>query len=456
MLFRSEKKYIGSNERKFISELVFLALRIKALADFCIKMDTNPKLNSQNIDDRKSLMTIISTFVLSGLEDLKFTIDSKEVIQKLNSNKNIDLNNLAIESISQLLNIDIQQVKILTDEIFKNYKLICNKSNLIIEKKLIIDEEDWDILENRLSFPKWILKSLLKSNPSISSTSELAALATSMLSPAPVCLRINEIATTREFIINILKSHSLNPEPSTISPSGIILDKRFNLQNLDLLKSGLIEVQDTGSQLISYIVAPEKGWKILDACAGAGGKTLHLATLQQDKGKIIASDIEPQKLKELNFRAKRFGFKSISTVRNYLNNNEVYKNDVFDAVLVDAPCSGSGTLRRMPMAKWRLTPKLLNKLSENQFNILSMSSKFVKVGGVLVYATCSIFGEENDLVVDRFLKSNENFEPEPMINAFNKYRINSIAISDDAYKLQLLPSVHKTDGFFAARMIRTS
>ena len=220
---------------------------------------------------------------------------------------------------------------------------------------------------------------------------------------------------------------------------------------LKLFKDGLLEVQDEGSQLISYILNPEKGDYILDACAGAGGKTLHIASIMNDTGRIIATDVESNKLKELNKRASRFGYKSIETVsfNNFENSSKFGK---FDKIIIDAPCSGMGTVRRSPMLKWRLTPEILLKHQKKQLEILNFYSKHLKPGGFLVYSTCSIMSSENHEVIKKFLSTNEDFFPEPIKPSIDLFNITGLNLGENDYQLQLLPSVHNCDGFFMAKL----
>jgi 16S rRNA (cytosine967-C5)-methyltransferase len=200
---------------------------------------------------------------------------------------------------------------------------------------------------------------------------------------------------------------------------------------------------------------------VLDACAGAGGKSLHIGVLQKNRGEIIASDIEYQRLKELPIRAKRSGITTIRTVQlsgkatpSALPEQLERVKASCDAVIIDAPCSGMGTVRRMPMTKWRLTPELLRKHGQKQLEILQSFSHAVKDDGILLYSTCSLMPQENQHVVRAFLDQHPEFTPEALAPAFAENGVRIPALSNDAAMLTLTPAQHGTDGFFMARLRR--
>lgn len=257
-------------------------------------------------------------------------------------------------------------------------------------------------------------------------------------------------------LLQAFLNQSYKCSEGNLSPASIIFHKRTLLMSTKEYKKGLFEVQDEGSQMISFAVAPESDWKILDACAGAGGKSLHLADLQNDKGQIIAADVIKGKLFALSKRMRRPGFQSI--VPHAWNSKNKPPNEMkkgsFDAVLVDAPCSGTGTIRRMPYHKWRLDENLLERLTKKQLSILKQYSSYVKPGGILVYATCSIMPQENDVIADKFLKSEPDFEPYPVKPALETYGIHIKGLEDDSNKFHLYPVYHGCDGFFAAKFKR--
>jgi 16S rRNA (cytosine967-C5)-methyltransferase len=197
--------------------------------------------------------------------------------------------------------------------------------------------------------------------------------------------------------------------------------------------------------------------RILDACAGAGGKTLHLADITKDSAQILANDVEPRRLKEVTARSRRAGINNISaTIFQSRKKSIDYKKyyEYFDLVLVDAPCSGMGTLRRNPMKKWTLTPKLLLKLQSRQIEILEFYGRFVRPGGALVYATCSIMPQENEAVAQHFLDNNPSFSADPIAPRLAEFTMAIPALPGESHTMRLQPDIHKTDAFFVARMAK--
>jgi 16S rRNA (cytosine967-C5)-methyltransferase len=219
-------------------------------------------------------------------------------------------------------------------------------------------------------------------------------------------------------------------------------------------------VQDEGSQLIGYALSPGPGEKVLDACAGAGGKTLHIADLTNGRASILATDMDFIRLRELGKRAYRAGIDSIKTQLiksgKPIDIKNIGDNGLYDSVLVDAPCSGIGTVRRMPMQKYRLNEALLEKHAKKQLEILNNYSQLVKDGGILVYSTCSLMPEENSGVVGKFLSLHPEFCADPLEPVFSEHGIKLMGLSENSNTLTLFPHIHGTDGFFMARLIKSS
>ena len=245
---------------------------------------------------------------------------------------------------------------------------------------------------------------------------EIAALNTQ----ASVILRTNRLKTTKEHLADALASEQIITETIKGYSDALRLQKRANVFSTDAFKNGLFEVQDASSQLVAPFAEVQPGFRVVDACAGAGGKTLHLAALMQNKGQIIALDIYANKLKELKRRARRNNAHNIET--RWIDNSKVIKklHGSADRVLIDAPCTGLGVLRRNPDAKWKLDQKFLESVTKTQRDILSSYSKIVKDGGKLVYATCSILPQENSAQIKHFLASEEGkgFELEKENNIY--------------------------------------
>jgi 16S rRNA (cytosine967-C5)-methyltransferase len=220
---------------------------------------------------------------------------------------------------------------------------------------------------------------------------------------ADVILRVNTLKTNKEQLQGELFDLDIETEFLKDYPNALKLKERTNVFQTEAFKNGLFEVQDASSQLVAEFLNVEPGMRVVDACAGAGGKTLHIASLMENKGQIIALDIYKNKLDELKRRAKRNGAFNIET--RAIDSTKVIKKlyDKADRVLIDAPCSGLGVLRRNPDAKWKLEPEFIENIKKTQQEILQQYSKIVKPGGQLVYATCSVLPSENQEQVKKFL-----------------------------------------------------
>lgn len=227
--------------------------------------------------------------------------------------------------------------------------------------------------------------------------------------PAAAILRTNTLRTNVSQLKALLSKEDIDTKEIKGYPLALELDERKNVFLTNAFKSGLFEMQDASSQLVAEFLEVKPGMRVVDTCAGAGGKTLHLAALMENKGSIIAMDIYGGKLVELKKRAKRAGAFNITT-RKIESTKDIKKlYNTADRVLIDAPCSGLGVLRRNPDSKWKLQPEFIDDIKATQREILDRYTKIVKVGGLVVYATCSILPSENQQQVDFFLANNPNF-----------------------------------------------
>ena len=222
---------------------------------------------------------------------------------------------------------------------------------------------------------------------------------------ARVVLRVNRLQTNPKSLQNELVAEGIQTVLHRTYPDALILQERANVFETDAFQRGLFEVQDASSQLVSSFTEVSPGMKVIDACAGAGGKSLHLAALMENKGQLIALDIYPHKLHELKRRARRAGAYNITT--RHIKSNKVIKklHGRADRVLIDAPCTGLGVLRRNPDSKWKIDAEFLERVKKTQEHIINNYATMVKPGGKLVYATCSILKEENQSQVEGFLKT---------------------------------------------------
>ncbi|MFL1011189.1 RsmB/NOP family class I SAM-dependent RNA methyltransferase [Flavisericum labens] len=254
----------------------------------------------------------------------------------------------------------------------------------------------------RESIPDWIENVGLEELGEKEWTQEIAM----QNQQADVILRVNTLKTTKEKLQSILfDENDIETEFIKGYPSALKLKERANVFVTDAFKNGLFEVQDASSQLVADFLDVKPGMKVVDTCAGAGGKTLHLASLMENKGQVIAMDIYESKLKKLKIRARRNGVHNIEL--KVIDSTKPIKKlyDKADRVLIDAPCSGLGVLRRNPDAKWKLEPEFLDRIRVTQQEVLQQYSRMVKPEGKMVYATCSVLPSENQKQVDAFLKS---------------------------------------------------
>jgi 16S rRNA (cytosine967-C5)-methyltransferase len=281
---------------------------------------------------------------------------------------------------------------------------------------------------------------------------EAMAIARGLLNPAPLDLRVNLAKISRKEALARLDLEAaptpLEGTPTPFSPAGIRLKGKPQINRHALFLDGSLEVQDEGSQILAYLLAPRRGEMVADFCAGAGGKTLAIAMLMQGSGRVYAMDVSEKRLRELAPRAARAG---ISNVHPIVLSGE---GDVrakrlagkLDRVLVDAPCSGFGTLRRNPDLKWRHGESAVAELAIKQARILKAAAKLLKPGGRLVYATCSVLAEENEAVADAFSAEHPEFKELSCTELLSAQRIGL----ETGERLRLWPHRHATDGFFAA------
>jgi 16S rRNA (cytosine967-C5)-methyltransferase len=268
-----------------------------------------------------------------------------------------------------------------------------------------------------------------------------------MAATAPLDLRVNALKGTREQAIAALRAENLNAQPTPYSPWGLRLAGRQSITQGAAFRDGLVEIQDEGSQLVALLVDAAPGMRVADYCAGAGGKTLAIAMTMENKGHIIACDVSSARLDGAIKRLRRAGVHNAE--RHLLEAGDKWTKrqaQKFDRVLVDAPCTGTGTWRRNPDARLRLKENDLNEILPKQAAILDQAQRLLKVGGRLIYATCSLLREENDMQVDAFLARNAQFKRLPITAPLPE--------SLQGETLRLTPRANNTDGFFAAVLER--
>lgn len=322
------------------------------------------------------------------------------------------------------------------------------------------DEETWlgqvkslrmeDLpLPVQAELPEWVAEKLRATM----ADADILAVGRAMQQPAPLDLRVNTLLSSRDEVLQGLRLEGVDAQPTPWSPIGVRVQGRPALNRSPLFLGGRFEVQDEGSQLLGFLLAPKRNDMVVDFCAGAGGKTLMLGAMMHSQGRLYAFDVSEKRLANLKPRLKRSGLSNVHPQLIAHENDTRIKRlaGKIDRVLVDAPCSGLGTLRRNPDLKFRQSPQSVAELAQKQADILAAASKLLKPGGRLVYATCSLLHEENRAVVDAFLAAHPEFALRPAGEALAKQLI----ALDTGDCLQLLPQVHGTDGFFAAVLERT-
>ncbi|MFZ1082748.1 MAG: RsmB/NOP family class I SAM-dependent RNA methyltransferase [Candidatus Kryptoniota bacterium] len=407
--FYKQRRYFGSHDRRWVTEKVYSIIRnfifIKELSKLCLS-------------NRDALGTfLIHEIKFAGMKEDKLRSDYSQLLETYRlSGREIDLENLVAR-------VNDAAIKLASDP--ANYSLVN-------------------------SFPDFFCELL---PPNIKRN--CISIMTALNRKARVCVRVDTTKISRERAMAYFGDHGIETSFSEFSPFGIYLSKRINLNSIGLYKEGSIEVQEEASQLVGLIVDPQEGETIVDACAGAGGKSLELATLSEGKSKIFALDVDEERLNSLRARAERSGYKNIAATK--VSNDDFTGVEmligVADKVIVDAPCTGSGTIRRNPDKKFRLTKLSVEKQAVYQKRLLEDYSQLVKVGGLLFYVTCSIFEEENQAVVNYFLDSIQNFRKVDVSTMLVDPKFENMM--GDGF-LAIYPHRYEMDGFFVAVMERVS
>ena len=303
-------------------------------------------------------------------------------------------------------------------------------------------------LAERADLPDWLAERLLAQMDE----ADVLALAHGLNRAAPLDLRVNLLKADRDTVLARLQEDGIGAEAGKLSPQAIRLAGKPALQKHPLFLDGSFEVQDEGSQLLGLLVQPRRGELVVDFCAGAGGKTLQLGAMMRSTGRLYAFDVSEKRLAKLKPRMARAGLSNVHPVLIAHEADAKVKRlaGKADRVLVDAPCTGLGTLRRNPDLKWRQSPAAVEEMVAKQGAILAAAARVVRPGGRLVYATCSLLAEENDAIVDAFLAAHPEFRA---LSAQEVLAAQGVAL-ETGERLRLLPHVHDTDGFFAAVMER--
>ncbi len=395
------RKYIGSKDRGEIAESVYSIIRNQALLEYLC----------ESFRLKKSSRTVLLCYY-ANLKDTK--ID--DIYERFSGEK------YSPETLSKQ---EIEAVK----ECLKSSNAVRSKAPHHV----------------KFSYPEWILSFAENKDEKLEIEKQMQA----MQLQAPMDLRVNTLLIDRDSAINLLESEGIHCEKTPISSVGIRITKRSPIFATDAYKNGLVEVQDEGSQIAGLLIGAQKHHKVIDFCAGAGGKSLILSNMMEGKGKILSFDVIPSRLEELRRRATRAKADNI-TIKSIESESDKHLKRYYefaDIVVADVPCSGSGTWRRNPDMKWKLTSSDIERYNKLQFSILSNAAKLVKPEGYIVYITCSIFRAENQSIIEKFLAGNNNFAISPFLGEKNITANQSVIKNQDG-SVSLNPAQTNTDGFF--------
>lgn len=412
VLDKELNKYkLETRDVRFITQIVYGVVTYKITLDYIISKHSKIKLNK------------ISNYVLNILRmGIYQTIFMDKIPKHAIVNESVNLaKKYSNKGASGFVNAMLKNIQ--NDEL----------DNLKFDDKI---EE----ISVRTSHPIWLIEKLLKEYK-IENVEEICKYNNI---EAPICIRINDLKIDEEKFINEFKKIDIKCEKTKIK-SSYIVNGLNNISQNQLFKNGYFTIQDSAATLVVNILDPKENETILDMCSSPGGKTTHISQIMNNTGNITACDVYQNRLKLVEDNAKRLGITNIKTIESdgtVLNNDFI---DKFNRVLVDAPCSGIGVIRRKVDIKYQRQEKDLGNLSNIQLSILTNASKYVKIGGIIVYSTCTILEDENEKVIERFLKQNTNFE---LIDISDKIDNNQ----STGKFIKTLPHINNVDGFFIAKL----
>jgi 16S rRNA (cytosine967-C5)-methyltransferase len=299
-------------------------------------------------------------------------------------------------------------------------------------------------IELATSTPSWLVQTLVKSR----GLEETLLILQALNRTPPMTLRVNSARTSRKGLVKALEEHGITAAQGRLSASAVILEDRIPIWKVPAFTKGFCTVQDEGAQLIAMLLTPFPGMRILDACAAPGGKTSHLIEMVPDHGPVIAADRSHKRLRMMTENLTRLGHGGVTLVAADLSAaTSPLKENIFDRILLDAPCSGTGVLRRHPEGKWKKDPETIQQMTGLQGDLLLSTVRSLKAGGRLLYTTCSLLEEENEGVVDRYLSDAPGMTRLDLRSLFPGLRQD---IFSDRGELRLWPHIHGCDGFFAS------
>ncbi len=400
--FFSERKYLGSKDRRFIADAYFGTIKNYLRLEAIVR-DTDLSQTEYTTGDQLFSVLTVAAYCVAVL-------------------------NLSPDEVNEAL-FEIN-LPFAHEFVREHFWAMADRNHEIMRLGAL---EPAERLATAYSFPVWFVKRLEAEY----GHEEIETLLASMNEEAPTVLRANKLVVKdREELAHELSGEGCETSPSLIAESALTIPRRINVLSSKAFKRGAFEIQDEASQLVAPLAGiTDPKVKVLDACAGAGGKTLHFSALLENKGEIYATDIDGYKIEELKKRLRRSTSQNVRIIYPEHREAELKKKrGWFDVVLLDVPCSGTGTLRRNPGIKWVMTEKMLDEVLAKQSLILQENAQYVKPGGVLLYATCSVLKEEGESQVDQFIARMPEFTMEST--------------------LRTRPDKEGCDGFFAARLRR--
>ncbi len=332
--------------------------------------------------------------------------------------------------------------------------MIRHRSELVVPTNLPVVKQ----LSLIYSHPEWLVEIWIR-DYGLTWTEQICH--ANLISPKP-SIRVNTLKISRNQLMEKFQSAGINVEKSQLSDAGIIVQDEGHLTGIPMYSEGFYTIQDQSSMLVAEIVDPQPGMKVLDCCAAPGGKTTHLAERMQDQGEVWACDLYAHKQKLIEQQAERLSLKSIRTIAEDARQLQTHFSiSYFDRILLDAPCSGFGVIRRKPEIKWNRQPHDLDTIVKLQEELLSQVCELLKPGGILVYSTCTLGKKENQEIIQKFLINHPQFTPIALPNVVNERLNKQLNHFSDHQKndinqcfVQILPNEYQSDGFFIARFMK--
>ena len=411
------------HDRRLLTELVFGTLRMQGYLDWVIERYLRGRSAPLPLSVKNILRTAFYQFMHTSRIPIYAIVDE------------------AVKLTRQLAPGN----EALVNALLRNY-LRHREEALFPQKR---DEAPLEYISIVHAHPRWLVKKWL----SYLGIEETERLCQANNERPPFTVRVNTLKIDRTKAIDELKEAGIEAGETPYAPEGLfILKGRGELRFAEAFTKGHFVIQDEASQLIAHLLSPRPGERVLDCCAGRGIKTTHLAQLMENKGVITAIDLNERKLALLRELSENLGITIVATKAGDATGNAAVEEELYDRVLLDAPCSGLGTVRRKPEIKWRLKAKEIAKLSSRQKDLIKSAARLVKKGGVLLYAVCTIMPEENEKVIEDFLKDNPDFTVETVEMPLYP---SSLFFNERGF-FRTFPHIHNTDGFFACLLRKKS